>query len=95
MNKEFVSINEKNTEFCTKTKSGCVAAIIEAHMYSSMTMDEMLENTCIMGFSIKDIADIYASCVKYADNHLIVRFTDGTNENTLSDQSIKYITLEV
>ena len=92
MEKKIVIMNE-GTSYKVEGISQCVEAIIEAHINSSIesaTMDEILENTCIIGFSAKDVTDIYADCVRYADNDLIVRFTDDTDETTLSDYELEY-----
>lgn len=87
-NNKKVIVIEDGTTYNVDNKKDCVKAVIEEYIKYDVSMSEVLASVEIQGFSVEDVVDIYAECMKISDGDVTVRFTDDIPMEIIEDALI-------
>lgn len=70
--KEVIFIGENNS-YEVVTTDNCVEVIMKEYLKSDVCMGELLACIEIKGFSIENVVEIYAKCIKASDGDLLIK----------------------
>lgn len=92
--KKRVIVMSEGIEFPASNRDLCVEVIMEEYHRYDNSMCDILASLSIEGYSVEDVAYIYAKCMKLSDSDRTIRFSAPLDDK-FSDVVKKYSGMEL
>ena len=86
---KYIYLINENIAYNVEDPHDCVNAIVDEYQTYDVSMYDLLASIAIYGFSVEEVINIYAECMKISDGDTIVHLRDDLDAlNFFHDKEI-------
>ena len=75
--KRYIEIIDEGVTYDVENEQDCITAIMEEYRRHDVCIGEMLYRICIVGFSVQEVVDIFATIMYRIEEDLLIQIVEG------------------